>query len=184
MKFFKDELKKIRAFVFDVDGVLSHQSQNLTPDGELIRTSCTKDGYAIMYAIRKGYIIAVISGGGAPGVRERLEKLGVRPEDIYLKVANKTEALAEIEQRYSLDKEAIMYMGDDIPDLPVLQLVGLSCAPADAVDTVLKSVDFVSSRAGGRGAVREMAEKILMSQGVWDDLIDRFYFHPDAPRFR
>ena len=82
MKFFKDELKKIRAFVFDVDGVLSHQSQNLTPDGELIRTSCTKDGYAIMYAIRKGYIIAVISGGGAPGVRERLEKLGVRPEDI------------------------------------------------------------------------------------------------------
>ena len=81
MKFFKDELKKIRAFVFDVDGVLSHQSQNLTPDGELIRTSCTKDGYAIMYAIRKGYIIAVISGGGAPGVRERLEKLGVRPED-------------------------------------------------------------------------------------------------------
>ena len=85
MKFFKDELKKIRAFVFDVDGVLSHQSQNLTPDGELIRTSCTKDGYAIMYAIRKGYIIAVISGGGAPGVRERLEKLGVRPEDIYLK---------------------------------------------------------------------------------------------------
>ena len=86
MKFFKDELKKIRAFVFDVDGVLSHQSQNLTPDGELIRTSCTKDGYAIMYAIRKGYIIAVISGGGAPGVRERLEKLGVRPEDIYLKV--------------------------------------------------------------------------------------------------
>ena len=121
MKFFKDELKKIRAFVFDVDGVLSHQSQNLTPDGELIRTSCTKDGYAIMYAIRKGYIIAVISGGGAPGVRERLEKLGVRPEDIYLKVANKTEALAEIEQRYSLDKEAIMYMGDDIPDYKVMK---------------------------------------------------------------
>ena len=83
MKFFKDELKKIRAFVFDVDGVLSHQSQNLTPDGELIRTSCTKDGYAIMYAIRKGYIIAVISGGGAPGVRERLEKLGFKVDRTF-----------------------------------------------------------------------------------------------------
>ena len=89
-----------------------------------------------MYAIRKGYIIAVISGGGAPGVRERLEKLGVRPEDIYLKVANKTEALAEIEQRYSLDKEAIMYMGDDIPDYKVMTQVGLPVCPLDACEEI------------------------------------------------
>ena len=162
MKFFKDELKKIRAFVFDVDGVLSHQSQNLTPDGELIRTSCTKDGYAIMYAIRKGYIIAVISG-----VRERLEKLGVRPEDIYLKVANKTEALAEIEQRYSLDKEAIMYMGDDIPDYEVMQIAGLPACPADAAPEIKQIARYISPFGGGQGCGRDIIEQILRAQGKW-----------------
>ena len=96
MGFFKDDLKQVRAFIFDVDGVLSHQTQNLTSEGELIRTSCTKDGYAIMYSIRKGYVVAIISGGGAPGLRERLEKLGVKSEDIYLKVANKLEALKRL----------------------------------------------------------------------------------------
>ena len=182
MKFFKDELKKIRAFVFDVDGVLSHQSQNLTPDGELIRTSCTKDGYAIMYAIRKGYIIAVISGGGAPGVRERLEKLGVRPEDIYLKVANKTEALAEIEQRYSLDKEAIMYMdecglrpdevmymGDDIPDYKVMTQVGLPVCPLDACEEIKSVARYISDITGGDGCVRDVISQVLKAKGDWMD---------------
>ena len=169
MKFFKDELKKIRAFVFDVDGVLSHQSQNLTPDGELIRTSCTKDGYAIMYAIRKGYIIAVISGGGAPGVRERLEKLGVRPEDIYLKVANKTEALAEIEQRYSLDKEAIMYMGDDIPDYKGMTQVGLPVGPLDACEEIKSVARYISDITGGGGCVRDVISQVLKAKGDWMD---------------
>ena len=169
MKFFKDELKKIRAFVFDVDGVLSHQSQNLTPDGELIRTSCTKDGYAIMYAIRKGYIIAVISGGGAPGVRERLEKLGVRPEDIYLKVANKTEALAEIEQRYSLDKEANMYMGDDIPDYKVMTQVGLPVCPLDACEEIKSVARYISDITGGDGCVRDVISQVLKAKGDWMD---------------
>lgn len=169
MKFFKDELKKIRAFVFDVDGVLSHQSQNLTPDGELIRTSCTKDGYAIMYAIRKGYIIAVISGGGAPGVRERLEKLGVRPEDIYLKVANKTEALAEIEQRYSLDKEAIMYMGDDSPDYKVMTQVGLPVCPLDACEEIKSVARYISDITGGDGCVRDVISQVLKAKGDWMD---------------
>ena len=169
MKFFKDELKKIRAFVFDVDGVLSHQSQNLTPDGELIRTSCTKDGYAIMYAIRKGYIIAVISGGGALGVRERLEKLGFRPEDIYLKVANKTEALAEIEQRYSLDKEAIMYMGDDIPDYKVMTQVGLPVCPLDACEEIKSVARYISDITGGDGCVRDVISQVLKAKGDWMD---------------
>ena len=169
MKFFKDELKKIRAFVFDVDGVLSHQSQNLTPDGELIRTSCTKDGYAIMYAIRKGYIIAVSSGGGAPGVRERLEKVGVRPEDIYLKVANKTEDLAEIAQRYSLDKEAIMSMGDDIPDYKVMTQVGLPVCPLDACEEIKSVARYISDITGGDGCVRDVISQVLKAKGDWMD---------------
>ena len=85
MAFFKEELKKIRAFVFDVDGVLSRQEVSLSPEGELIRTSCAKDGYALMYSGKKGYILAIISGGGSPGLEERFKKLGIK--DIYLRMA-------------------------------------------------------------------------------------------------
>lgn len=169
MGFFKDELKKIRAFVFDVDGVLSHQAQNLTPEGELIRTSCTKDGYALMYSIRKGYKVAVISGGGAPGVRERLEKLGVKPEDIYLKIANKVEALEEIMQRYQLQKEEIMYMGDDIPDYVVMTRVGLPVCPLDACEEIKSVARYISDITGGNGCVRDVIAQVLKARGDWMD---------------
>ena len=94
MAFFKEELKKIRAFVFDVDGVLSRQEVSLSPEGELIRTSCAKDGYALMYSGKKGYILAIISGGGSPGLEERFKKLGIK--DIYLRIENKVKALEEL----------------------------------------------------------------------------------------
>lgn len=169
MGFFKDELKKIRAFVFDVDGVLSHQSQNLSPEGELIRTSCTKDGYAIMYAIRKGYVIAVISGGGAPGVQERLVKLGMKPEDIYLKIPNKLEALGEIVQRYALKPEEIMYMGDDIPDYNVMTQVGLPVCPLDACEEIKSVARYISDIRGGDGCVRDVIAQVLKARGDWMD---------------
>lgn len=169
MAFFKDELKLIKAFVFDVDGVLSRQSQNLTPDGELIRTSCTKDGYAIMYSIRKGYIVAVISGGGAPGVRERLEKLGVKAEDICLKVANKVEALHEIMQRYELQAEEVMYMGDDIPDYRVMTMVGLPVCPLDACEEIKSIARYISDVKGGEGCVRDVMAQVLKARGDWMD---------------
>ena len=109
MKLFKEELKKVEAFAFDVDGVFSRHEMNITPEGDLIRTSCTKDGYAMMYCTKKGYPVCIISGGQAPGVRERFEKLGVK--DVYLGVANKVEALNEFLQKYNLNPENVMYMG-------------------------------------------------------------------------
>lgn len=169
MSFFKDELKKIRAFIFDVDGVLSHQSQNLTPDGELIRTSCAKDGYAIMYSIRKGYIIAVISGGGSPGLRERLEKLGLDAGDIYLKIADKLEAFEEIKQRYHLQKEEIMYMGDDIPDYNVMLQAGLAVCPLDACEEIKSVARYISDVKGGEGCVRDVIGQVLKARGDWMD---------------
>lgn len=169
MGFFKDDLKKIRAFIFDVDGVLSHQSQNLTSDGELIRTSCTKDGYAIMYSIRKGYIVAIISGGGAPGVRERLEKLGVKAEDIYLKIPNKMDALHEIMQRYDLQAEEIMYMGDDIPDYNVMTQVGLPVCPLDACEEIKSVARYISDVKGGDGCVRDVVAQVLKAREDWMD---------------
>ena len=123
MAFFKEELKKIRAFVFDVDGVLSRQEVSLSPEGELIRTSCAKDGYALMYSGKKGYILAIISGGGSPGLEERFKKLGIK--DIYLRIENKVKALEELISKYGLKPEEIMYMGDDIPDYNVMTRVGL-----------------------------------------------------------
>lgn len=169
MAFFKDDLKKIRAFVFDIDGVLSRHTQNITPEGELMRTSCTKDGYALMYSVRKGYIVAVISGGGAPGVQERLEKLGVKPEDIYLKVANKIEALEEIMQRYGLLREEIMYMGDDIPDYNVMTRVGLPVCPLDACEEIKSVSRYISDIPGGEGCVRDVVAQVLKARGDWMD---------------
>lgn len=167
MGFFKDELKKIKAFIFDVDGVLAHHEMNLTPEGELIRTSCAKDGYAIMYSINKGYIIAVISGGGAPGIRERLERLGVK--DIYLKIANKMEALEEIKQKYSLQMDEIMYMGDDIPDYNVMTVVGLPVCPLDACEEIKSISRYISDINGGMGCARDVISQVLKAKGDWMD---------------
>ena len=169
MGFFKDDLKKVRAFIFDVDGVLSHQTQNLDMDGELIRTSCTKDGYAIMYCIRIGYIVAIISGGGTPSIQKRLEKLGVKSGDIYLKVANKQEALSEIIQRYHLQKEEIVYMGDDIPDHNVMLQVGVPVCPSDACEEIKAISRYISSITGGNGCVRDIIAQVLKARGDWMD---------------
>ncbi len=169
MGFFKDDLKKVRAFIFDVDGVLSYQTQNLSPEGELIRTSCTKDGYALMYAVRKGYIIAVISGGGAPGVRERLEKLGIKSENIYLRISNKLEALSEIVKRYSLQADEILYMGDDIPDYNIMTQVGIPVCPLDACEEIKGISRYISDVKGGEGCVRDVVAQVLKARGDWMD---------------
>ena len=178
----EDKTKKIKLVVLDVDGVLTDGQIVTGSQGELCKHFDVKDGLGIKMLLAAGIDVVVITGRRSAIVGARLRELGVR--DVFQGQSYKIGAFLDLIQARHLDASECACMGDDIPDLPVLQLVGLSCAPADAVDTVLKSVDFVSSRAGGRGAVREMAEKILMSQGVWDDLIDRFYFHPDAPRFR
>lgn len=167
MGFFKDDLKKIRAFIFDVDGVLSRQEVSLSPEGELIRTSCAKDGYAIMYSGKKGYIVAIISGGGSPGLEERFRKLGIK--DIYLKIANKVEALEELIQKYGLQREEILYMGDDIPDYNIMTQVGLPVCPADACEEIKSISRYISDIPGGMGCVRDVIAQVLKARGDWMD---------------
>ncbi len=167
MAFFKEELKKIKAFVFDVDGVLSLHAMPLDKDGELRRTSCTKDGYAIMYAVRKGYIFGIISGGGSQGVRERYEKLGVK--DIHLKIANKVEAMNKFVAKHNLELNEIMYMGDDIPDFNVMNMVGLPVCPNNAVEEIKSISAYISHLNGGDGCVRDVIEQVLKSRGDWMD---------------
>uniref|UniRef100_UPI0040269C59 KdsC family phosphatase n=1 Tax=Butyricimonas virosa TaxID=544645 RepID=UPI0040269C59 len=154
MKLFKEELKKVEAFAFDVDGVFSRHEMNITPEGDLIRTSCTKDGYAMMYCTKKGYPVCIISGGQAPGVRERFEKLGVK--DVYLGVANKVEVLNEFLQKYNLNPENVMYMGDDIPDYNVMKIVGMPVCPSDACEEIKAIARYISDTPGGLGCVRDV----------------------------
>lgn len=162
-----DLFAPIRAFVFDVDGVLTNGQVILLPDGQQMRHMHTKDGYAIQLAVKKGYHVAIISGGNSVQVKERLNALGVT--DTYLGIRHKDEALDEFRHNHGLALNEIMYMGDDIPDLCALRLVGLPCCPADASTEVKELAKFISKLNGGEGCARDITERIMRSHGRWFD---------------
>lgn len=159
------DLKKIRAVVFDVDGVLSAETITLHPDGEPMRTVNIKDGYAIQLACKLGLRVAIITGGNTESVRQRYENLGV--EDIYMKCAVKIKAYEEIVSRYGLSDEEIVYMGDDIPDYEVMSRCGCPVCPADACSDIKAISIYVSDRKGGYGCGRDVIEQVLRAQGLW-----------------
>ena len=158
--------KPIKTFVFDVDGVLATDILVILQDGEMARNMNSKDGYALQLAIKKGYRVAIISGGTSEPVRARLERLGVK--DVFLGIHNKKEKLLEYVQQHGLQWEEIMYMGDDIPDYVVMQMVGLPCCPADAVAEIKHISRYISSLPGGKGCGRDVIEKVLKLNGHWD----------------
>ena len=160
-------LKNIKLFVLDVDGVLTDGSLILLENGEMARTMNIKDGYALQLAVKKGYDILIISGGKSEEVKVRLEKLGVK--NIFLSVKNKKELLAKyiIKNNYSI--EQVLYMGDDIPDVLVMQTVGVACAPADAVPEIKAIAHYISPIPGGKGCVRDVIEKVLKLNADWND---------------
>ena len=167
MGFFKDDLKAVKAFVFDVDGVLSVAAENIAPNGELERTANVKDGYALMYSGKKGYLRAIISGGSGPGVVERYKRLGM--EEVHMKIANKLEKLEELMSRYGLKEEEILYMGDDVPDYECMCRVGVPVCPADACQEIKAVARYISPFKGGEGCVRDVIEQTLKAQEVWMD---------------
>ena len=160
-----DIFKNINVFVFDVDGVLTDGSLLVMDGGLMIRRMQVKDGYALQLAVKRGYSIFVISGGNSPQVKERLSKLGV--ENVYMPVDDKLEKLKELINAYQLQKEAMLYMGDDIPDLEVMQYCGLACCPADAVSEIKTISKYISPLKGGEGCVRDVIEKVMKLQGKW-----------------
>ena len=160
-------LKNIKLFVLDVDGVLTDGSLILLENGEMARIMNIKDGYAIQLAVKKGYDILIISGGKSEAVKVRLEKLGVK--NIFLSVKNKKELLSKyiINNNYSI--EQVLYMGDDIPDVLVMQTVSVACAPADAVPEIKAIAHYISPIPGGKGCVRDVIEKVLKLNADWND---------------
>lgn len=165
-KSYKEYLNDITTFVFDVDGVLTDGTINLTSDGQLLRIMNIKDGFAIKSALLAGYNVCVISGGSNEGVRHRLRGLGVT--DIYLGAHNKIEQLKEYLDIYSIDPKNVLFMGDDIPDYPAMEMIGLPCCPQDAVPEIKGISKYVSHKLGGKGAVRDVIEQVMKVQGKWD----------------
>lgn len=159
------DLKKIRAVVFDVDGVLSAETITLSAEGEPLRTVNIKDGYAIQLACKRGLIVAIITGGNTLAVRKRYEGLGVK--DIYMGAGVKLVAYEEFVARHGLKDEEVLYVGDDIPDYEVMGRVGCACCPKDACAEIKEVSIYVSDRNGGCGVGRDILEQVLRAQWKW-----------------
>ena len=165
MGHFKEDIARGEAFVFDVDGVMTDGGIIPTPDGDFIRRYYAKDGYAMACAIREGYKVCIISGGRGAMLENRLKMLGVTR--MYLDCMDKVAAIEEFLADYNLDRENVIYMGDDIPDLECMRVVGIPVCPADAAMEVVEASRYVSEYDGGRGAVRDIVEQVLRVQGKW-----------------
>ena len=159
------DLLKIKAFAFDVDGVLSTSTIPLHPSGEPMRMINIKDGYAIQYAIKSGYPLAIITGGKTDAVRKRFTSLGV--SDIFLGADIKLPIYEKWLEKHNLMDEEVMFMGDDIPDMEIMLRAGLPVAPADAANDVLTIAKYISPYKGGEGCGREIIETVMKAQGKW-----------------
>lgn len=162
---FKRLLKSIKAIVLDVDGVLSKSVVTIHKDGELIRTTNVKDGFALKHALENGLNVCIITGGFNTAVKERYNALGIK--DFYLASSNKLKDLGNFLQKYNLKPEDIVYMGDDLPDYEVMSIVGVPVCPADACVEIKSISVYISEYRGGEGCVRDIIEQIMRTQGKW-----------------
>ena len=159
------DLSKIRAVVFDLDGVLSSETIALGEDGTPLRTVNIKDGYAIQLAMKMGLRVAIISGCKIEAVRKRYEGLGM--EDIYLGAAVKIKIYDDFIAKYGFKDDEIIFMGDDVPDLEVMRRVGCAVCPKDACPEVKAVSCYISDKCGGQGCGRDVLEQVLRAQGKW-----------------
>lgn len=162
---YKQLLSSVKTFVFDVDGVMTSGTVLLTVDNEMLRSMNVKDGYALQLAVRKGYHVMIISGGNCKAVRARFSLLGIK--DIFLGVSNKLEVFNKYINQKKIQPKEILYMGDDIPDFPVMKLVGVPACPADAAEEIKGISKYISSYKGGEGCVRDVIEQVMKIHGTW-----------------
>lgn len=164
---FKELLPQVTTLIFDVDGVLSSNMVQLLPGEEPIRTANIKDGYAMQLAVKKGYRLVIITGGKSEAVEDRYGRLGI--QDIYMRSSVKMKDFNDVVKKYNLSMDEIMYMGDDIPDLQVMQKVAVPCCPADAVQEIKKVSVYISDKDGGMGCARDIIEQVMKAQDKWMD---------------
>ena len=161
-------LKDIKAFAFDVDGVMTDGSILALSNGDLLRIFDAKDGFAIRMAILAGYPVAVITGGRSHSIVERFKASGIKEEDIYLHSRDKLQDFNDFCKRYGLEPADVVFVGDDLPDIPVMLAAGIGACPDDAASDVQAIADYISEAPGGKGCIRELFEKILKKQGRWN----------------
>lgn len=159
------DLKKIRAIIFDIDGVLSTSTISMDQDGQPVRTLNIKDGYAIQLAVKRGLHLAIITGGKTENVRLRYEGLGVK--DVHIGVSMKLSVYEDFKKKYDLLDEEVIYVGDDIPDYEIMQTCGLPCCPQDAASEIKAISKYVSPYVGGMGCGRDIIEQVLKAKGLW-----------------
>jgi 3-deoxy-D-manno-octulosonate 8-phosphate phosphatase (KDO 8-P phosphatase) len=162
---FLNKLKDITTFIFDVDGVLTDGSVFVTENGEQTRSFNIKDGYALQLAVKCGYNVCVVSGSRSKSALYRLNSLGVK--DVYMGIHTKIVKVKIYLEENSISPESVLYMGDDIPELEAMKLVGLPVCPADAVEEIKAVSMYVSPFPGGKGCARDVIEKVLKIQDKW-----------------
>ena len=165
MSNFKENLSKVKAFAFDVDGVFSNGSVYLYPDGEMVRSMNIKDGYVMQFAVKLGYPIAIITGATSATIEKRFSGLGIK--DIYLGSKNKVDDFNDFIKKNKLNEADVLYMGDDIPDFEIMKKVGFPTCPADASEEIKKISLYISDKNGGEGCVRDVMEQVLKVHGHW-----------------
>ncbi|HAP00374.1 MAG TPA: 3-deoxy-D-manno-octulosonate 8-phosphate phosphatase [Bacteroidetes bacterium] len=156
---------KCKAVIMDVDGVLTDGSLLVNEDGKELRVMNIRDGYAIQLAAKSGIELCVISGGNSEGVETRLKRLGV--QSIFMKAVNKKDIYEKWMKEKKFQSSEILFIGDDMPDLELMQHAGIKCCPADAIHELKEICNYISPFAGGRGCVRDILEKILKLNGKW-----------------
>lgn len=161
------DLKKIKALLFDVDGVLSANVIPMSTEGEPMRTVNIKDGYALHLAVKQGMLLGIITGGRTVAVHNRFIALGIPEEDIYMGSSVKIHDYRDFRKRHALNDDEILYMGDDIPDIEVMRECGLPCCPKDAAHDVKSVSRYISHEDGGCGCGRDVVEQVLKTQGLW-----------------
>ena len=159
------EFKKVTTFIFDIDGVLTDGTILVLRDGLQARQMHVKDGFGMQMAMKNGYNVFIISGGISDESKQRLQYLGVK--EIHLGIADKTKFVTDLLRNNKIKWDEVLYMGDDLPDMPLMNKVGLSCCPADAVSEVKSIVKYISPANGGWGCVRDVIEKVLKVNGHW-----------------
>jgi len=157
--------QKITTFIFDVDGVLTDGTVLVLENGLQARRMNVKDGVALQMALKKGYNVLVVSGGNSPQVVDRLNKLGVK--NVFMSVNDKKTFIADYLKNNNISKEQTLYMADDLPDIAAMEMVGLPCCPADAVNDIKEVVKYISPFKGGDTCVRDVIEKVLRLNDHW-----------------
>lgn len=162
---FKEDIARVEAFVFDVDGVFTDGNITPLPDGDFLRAYNAKDGYAISYAIKHGYKVFIITGGRGEILKTRFNYL--RVTELHTNISDKIAVLNDIISRNGLNRDNVIFMGDDIPDLECMLAVGIPVCPADSACEIIDASRYVSEFAGGKGCVRDIVEQVLRAHGHW-----------------